>query len=145
MALSEVRAPIHKNRQTTMGRISGFYNSGSLFRSLGIQSKIYQETQAVQSNATMKRIFWNGFYAKLITFSNQLWAIIQSHKISRVMGLGLITQNKILLKVLLHLYLLERVLVIRNISKYWFIVRLCDHLIFLPGPTWSTHWFKVRI
>lgn len=43
MALNEVRAPMHKNKQTTMGRISGFYSSGSLFKDINLSSKIYEK------------------------------------------------------------------------------------------------------
>ncbi|OXA64483.1 alpha-mannosidase 2C1 isoform X2 [Folsomia candida] len=43
MSLNEVRAPIHKNRQTTMGKISGFYRDG-LFRDIGWQNnKVWGE------------------------------------------------------------------------------------------------------
>ncbi|CAG7731917.1 unnamed protein product, partial [Allacma fusca] len=38
-------APIHKNRTTTLGRISGFIASGGLFRNINLNSQIYPESR----------------------------------------------------------------------------------------------------
>jgi len=38
-------APIHKNRTTTMGRISGYISSTAIFNNVNLWSELYEETE----------------------------------------------------------------------------------------------------
>jgi hypothetical protein len=48
MALANVKAPMHKNRNTTMGRINGHFSTGTLFRNINLSGKVYEELLETQ-------------------------------------------------------------------------------------------------
>jgi len=46
---SKFDAPMHKNKTTTLGRINGFFSPTSLFKTVNLASKLYEESRPFSS------------------------------------------------------------------------------------------------
>lgn len=59
MAGTQIRAPIHKNRTTTMARINGLYSTGSLFAKINLSSQLYGDKIQPTSMITIINVLLN--------------------------------------------------------------------------------------